>query len=375
MALTKCKLDDLIELIELRNFDEKFGMDSVRGISNAKQIMKTKADVDPNVIHKFYIVNSREFVYNPRTTRMGDKVGLGFNNTGEPLLFSFNNIAFRVKQSALNKVLPEYLYLFFNRPEFDRYAIVNSWGSATELFSFEEMCDINITLPSLSIQKKYVDIYNSMVANQQSYERGLDDLKLVCDAYIEELRNKISSEPIGKYIECTDRKTDDLSLDIRGISNQHKLSEPNSRVDGVDKEKYLRIDPREFGYSPIHINDGSIAFNDSKESFLLSPIYKTFKIVDENKLNPVYLMMWFTRNEFTRYCWFYAFGSARDNFEWDQMCEVAIPIPDIKVQQSIANVFKSYIERKNINNRLIAQIKDICPILIKGSIEEAKKEE
>lgn len=76
----------------------------------------------------------------------------------------------------------------------------------------------------------------------------------------------------------------------------------------------MRIDPREFEYSPIHINDGSIAFNSSNESYLLSPIYKTFKIVDETKLLSEYLMMWFGKGEFVRYCTFHAFGSVRDTF-------------------------------------------------------------
>lgn len=121
-----------------------------------------------------------EFIYNPRTTRMGDKVGLAYNDTDIPLLFTFNNIAFGIKESAKKIILPDYLYIFFNRSEFDRYAIVNSWGSATELFTFEEMCDMDIDLPPLSVQQKYVNIYKAMLENQRCYERGLDDLKLTC---------------------------------------------------------------------------------------------------------------------------------------------------------------------------------------------------
>ena len=83
-------------------------------------------------------------------------------------------------------------------------------------------------------------------------------------------------------------------------------------------------------------------------------------------------MMWFSREEFARYCTFHAFGSARDNFEWEQMCEVEIPIPSIEIQKSIADIFRCYIDRKEINEKLKNQIKDICPILIKGSIEEAR---
>lgn len=104
------RLGELIEPLDRRNNDRKFDISYVRGISNSKEIMQTKADVDENVISKFYIINPGEFIYNPRTTRMGEKVGLGFNNTNTPLLFSFNNLAFRIKESANNSVLPEYLY-------------------------------------------------------------------------------------------------------------------------------------------------------------------------------------------------------------------------------------------------------------------------
>ena len=65
-------------------------------------------------------------------------------------------------------------------------------------------------------------------------------------------------------------------------------------------------------------------------------------------------------------------GSAHEFFEYDDMCDVEIPIPDIKVQMAIAEIFDVYNERKSINERLKAQIKDICPILIKGSLEDGE---
>ena len=219
MALTKYKLGDLIHELYVHNTELRYGIESVRGISNSKEIMASKADVDESVLHKFYVVYPGEFIYNPRTTRMGDKVGLAYNNTTEPLLFSFNNIAFAIKDSAKEILLGEYLYLYFNRSEFDRYAITNSWGSATELFTFEEMRDIDIELPDLPTQQKYVDIYKAMVANQQSYERGLEDLKLVCDGYIENLRRKMPCEKIGQYIDRHDvRNGPNGTKNVMGIS-------------------------------------------------------------------------------------------------------------------------------------------------------------
>lgn len=83
--------------------------------------------------------------------------------------------------------------------------------------------------------------------------------------------------------------------------------------------------------------------------------------------------MLFERSEFNRYSRFNSWGSARETFDWEEMCDVRIPVPDIEKQQDIVNIFKAYNTRKDINEKLKAQIKDICPILIKGSIEEARK--
>ena len=376
MALKKIKLGKLIELTNRYNTNEEFGIEYVRGISNTKQIMFSKADVDPSVIHKFYIVNPDEFVYNPRTTRMGDKVGLGYNDTNSPLLFSFNNIAFRIKESAKKEILPEYLYLFYNRPEFDRYAIVNSWGSATELFIFDEMCDIDIELPPPPIQQKYVDVYNAMLANQKSYEHGLDDLKLVCDAYIEDLRRKIPCEPIEPYIERQDiRNGANGTKNVMGVSTSKEFREPTSKVNREELTNYKVVKPRQISFVQTTHNEKvfAYAFNNTDKDIVVTSVNEVF-FTDEEKLLPEYLSMFFNRTEFDRYARFHSWGSARETFTWDDLIKVEIPIPDINIQKSIVNIYVAYKQRKMINEKIKTQIKDICPILIKGSIEEARRE-
>lgn len=107
-----------------------------------------------------------------------------------------------------------------------------------------------------------------------------------------------------------------------------------------------------------------------KETYICSSSYVVFRSKDPEKLFPQYLMLFFSRSEFNRYARFHSLGSARETFDWAEMCEVEIPIPDIKVQKAIAEIFSVYVERKKINEQLKAQIKDICPILIKGSLED-----
>lgn len=366
MALTKYKIGDLIEPSEERNLDCSLGIGDVRGISNTKEIMPTKADVDNEVIKKFYIVRPCQFIYNPRTTRMGDKVGLAYNNTDKPLLFSFNNFAFKIKESAKDLILPEYLYMFYNRSEFDRYAIVHSWGSATELFTFEAMCDMNITLPSLSTQRRYVDVYLSMQNNLQQYQSRLSDLKLTCDAYIENLRRTLPSTPIGAYIEKERKNTDGAIKRVLGIGQNGFIlpqKDPNEKL-----TNYKVLHYGDICYAPplYNVLTGALHCYLQKEDAVCSPIYEVFKC-DEKRLLPEYLTMWLKRDEFKRYAEFFAQG-VRQTFDYSLMEEISIPIPSLSIQREIVDIYACYLERQRIASELKSALSRLCPLLIRGSL-------
>ncbi len=302
-------------------------------------------------------------------------------NTNDSFIISWNNIGFRIKSKMNSTVLAEYLFIHFNRDEWDRKACYRSWGSSTEVFSWDALCEMELALPDLPTQQKYVDIYNAMVANQQAYERGLEDLKLVCDGYIEDLRRRMPCERIGKYIEPTDTTNVDLQYginDVRGISIEKKLIETKADMEGINLSPYLLIQPNEFSYVTVTSRNGgkiSIALNDSNKTYICSSSYVVFKSKDMEELLPQYLMLFFSRAGFDRYARFHSWGSARETFDWDNMCDVKIPIPDITIQKSIAEMYTVYNTRKRINERLKTQIKDICPILIKGSLEEEINED
>ena len=214
-----------------------------------------------------------------------------------------------------------------------------------------------------------------MLANQQSYERGLDDLKLVCDGYIEDLRRKMLCKEIGPYLSESDLRNDiGLTVDsVRGLTTSKELIPTKADMDGVGLSNYKVVKPGQIAYVPDTSRRGgkiSLGFNDTKETFLVSSI----SIVFETKrkfLLPEYLMLFLTRREFDRYARFNSWGSARETFDWSEMCGVKIPIPDIKIQKAIADIYSVYITRKRINEQLKTQIRDICPILIKGAMGES----
>lgn len=373
MGLNKCKLGKYIELREIRNANRAFGVESVRGVNNLKQLMPTKADLNGRNLSKFQIVFPGEFVFNHRTSRNGSKFSVAYNNSSKPVICTEDYVVFRIREDAQTELSPEWLYMFFNRTEFDRYVITNSWGSSTEFYNWEDLCDVEVELPSLCVQQKYVDIYNAMVANQQAYERGLEDLKLTCDGYIEELRRKMPCEKIGKYItEENNRNRDLRNTTVKGVNSASTFDETRANTNGLDFSNYKIVRKNQFAYNPSRINLGSIALYKDDLDCIISPMYCVFSIKDTAKLLPEYLMLWFERREFQRGTLFFATGSVRDTFDYSLMQEVAIPVPNIDVQRSIAEMYVIYTTRKRINEQLKAQIKDICPILIRGSLEEGR---
>ncbi len=372
MALNKYKLGQLIELCEDKNSDGNYTLDDVRGISIQKCFIYTKADMQGVSLTPYLLVKPDCFAYVTVTSRNGEKITLAHNTTDRTYIVSSSYVVFKVKEP--NLLFSDYLFMYFNRPEFDRYARFNSWGSARETFDWETMCDIDIELPDIKVQQKYVDIYNAMLKNQQSYERGLEDLKLVCDGYIEDLRRKMPCEEIGKYIYQSSIKNIDGKISkVMGLSTQKKFREPNSRVNKNELKGYKIVNDGWFAFVPTTDTWKVLAFaiNREKGPIVVSPIYEVF-CVDEKKLLPEYLAMWLSRQEFDRYARYNSWGSARENFSFEEMQKVQMPIPDIKVQLAIVDIFNVYNKRKSINEQLKAQIKDICPILIKGSIEEGK---
>ena len=359
------RLGDYIELCENRNASLAYGLDFVRGVSNTKQIMKTKADVTEDVIHKFYIINPGEFIYNPRTTRMGDKVGLGYNDTNSPLLFSFNNIAFCIKADAKSILLPEYLYIFYNRDEFDRYAIIHSWGSATELFTFEEMCDISIPLPSIEVQKELVNTYNGLKALAEQNEALIEPLSKACEAFIVDCKSKYDEVELGEYIEELNERNIDNEISLTQGVDVNMQFIPAKR-EAADKESAKIVRKGQFAFNRVVKANGTklpIALRKG-EDCIISSSYAVFQIQKTNELLSDFLFLWMLRKEFHRYCGYVSKGTTRDVFDFEDLCTLKFPLPPIEVQRSIVNLYNCLEEAKKIAQEAREKMKTLCPALV-----------
>lgn len=373
MGLTKYKIGDLVEIVDERN---NFGILEFYGININKEFMPTVANIDGLDGTKYKVVRKNRFVFSGMQTGRDECIRISMYMEDSPIIVSPAYTTFEV--IATDIVDPEYFFMFFLSPERDRLGWFYSDSSIRSNLDWDRFCDIDIELPSIDIQQKYVDIYNAMLANQKAYETGLEDLKLVCDGYIEDLRRRCPAEKIGKYIIQSDSRNEQgLTVDaVRGLAVSKEMITTKADMQGVSLNNYKIVPPAYIAYVPDTSRRGdkmSLGFNDTDETFLVSSISTVFS-TKKDRLVPEYLMLFFCRAEFDRYARFHSWGSARETFDWEEMCDVKIPIPDIKVQEAISDIYKAYKERQAINERLKTRIKDLCPILISGCRDEAEKE-
>ena len=372
MALNKYRLGDLLELLEHTNQNLRYSADDVRGVNNLKQLMTTKADLNDRDLRKFQIVNPGEFVFNHRTSRNGEKFSIAYNDLGKTVICTEDYVVFRVKPESPKVLNAYWLYMYFNRPEFDRYVITNSWGSSTEFYNWEDLCSIELKLPDFATQQQFVNIYKAMVANQQSYERGLEDLKLLLDSTIEDLRRKnhaVKSKQfvLGDLICQRREKYDGSAIPIRGVSKEGFV-EP--RQADADLHLYNQYYYNDFVFNPARMELNSIALNIFYEKACCSSLYEVFYVSRPDIILPEYLNLLLKRSEFARWCEYVGWGSAREYCRVDTISEYPIVVPSLKEQETVVELSRAYNLRKGINERLKEQIRDICPIMIRGSLEE-----
>ena len=374
MALNKYKIGQLLTIVDERN---SYGIKEFYGININKEFMPTVANTEGLDESNYKVARKNRYVFSGMQTGRDECIRISMYLNDMPIIVSPAYTTFEVV--ATNIVDPTYFFMLFLSKEKDRLGWFYSDGSIRSNLDWDRFCDIELMLPDLPTQQKYVDIYKAMAANQQSYERGLEDLRLVCDGYFD-VAKKQAKIPLGALIESVDsRNKNDLysEEDVKGITNNKEFSETKADISSVDLTKFKIVEPHHFAYNSR--TDGRdmlvLALNREVKPVIVTFNYNTFKVRENMKdtVDEGYLYAFFKRSEFDRRVRFSSWGSSQELLSWDNLCGFTIPVPDIEEQRSIAQIMNVYIIRKEINEQLKSQIKDICPILIKGSLEEGAK--
>ena len=168
-------------------------------------------------------------------------------------------------------------------------------------------------------------------------------------------------EVLGNYIRLVDKRNRDLSItNLLGVSIEKRFIPSIANIIGTDLSNYKVVQTGQFAYGPVTSRNGekiSIAYLEG-EDCIISSSYTVFEVINKNKLDPEYLMLWFSRPEFDRYARYKSHGSVREIFDWDELCMVELPVPSIEKQRSIVKAYKAITDRialkKRINDNLVA---------------------
>ena len=358
------RLGDYIEARDERNAEGKAL--PFYGINREKTFMPTVADTHQLDHSKYKVVGQRVFAFSGMQTGRDRCIRVALREDKEPGLLSPAYTTFSVRDKG--KLLPEYLFIFFNRKEMDRYGAFLSDGSVRSNLDWERFCDIRIPLPPVEVQQELVDTYVGLKRLAEENEALVAPLTEACQAFAVDCRRKYPTVELGECIEARDERNVEGKYtldDVRGISIEKKLMPTKANMEGVSLGSYKILKPLEFSYVTVTSRNGqkiTLALNEENATHLVSSSYIVFRT--EDSLLPEYLYLLLSRAEFDRYARFNSWGSARETFDWEELRRVQIPLPPLEVQRSIANLYHCMEEARRIARAARAQLQTLCPALI-----------
>ncbi|TCP25144.1 type I restriction enzyme S subunit [Tenacibaculum skagerrakense] len=182
-------------------------------------------------------------------------------------------------------------------------------------------------------------------------------------------KNRVNFKPLSEFIKRVNIKNKDGKVsELKGINIDKFFMPSVANVVGTDLTRYKVVKPQQFACNRMHVGRDyrlPIAVSKFDKNIIVSPAYDVFEIIDTNKLNPEYLMMWFSRSEFDRNCWFYTDTDVRGKLGWDSFCEIELPIPSIEKQNEIVKEYNIVINRIKLNEQLNQKLEKTAQALYK----------
>ena len=186
--------------------------------------------------------------------------------------------------------------------------------------------------------------------------------------------NKANYKRLGEYIDYVNiRNKDGATSNLVGVSIEKRFIPSIANTIGTDLSSYKVIEPRQFAYGPVTSRNGekiTVALYTGTKKAIMSQAYESFKIKDEKKLLPEYLMMWMSRPEFDRYARFKSHGTVRELFSWEEMCNVLLPVPPIAEQHKIVEDYQTVERRIRNNERMIATLEQTAQAIYRHTLVE-----
>lgn len=364
------RLGDYIELCDEVN---SAGIDyPMLGINKDKVFMPTVANVSTVDIRKYKVVSKGRFVFSGMQTGRDVCIRIALYDNDEPALISPAYTTFTVREDK--DMLSEFFFMYFMRAEMDRYGWFISDSSVRSNLDWVRFVEIQIPLLSPEKQRELVATWKGLRDMKEQNESMAAPLMQLCQSRLQELKHTYPLTEIGPYIEQCDERNSDKQYgvdSVMGVSIGKKFISTKADMTGVSLTPYKLVKPNEFCFVTVTSRNGgkiSLALNQSDDTYIVSSSYEVFRVIDEEKVCPGFLYLWFCQSEFDRYARFHSWGSARETFSYESMERVEVPLPSIKEQEAIVNIYKCAAECKRIAEEADRLSREICPALMQKAI-------
>ena len=360
---SRVSLGVLVEALDVRG--GTVDLDEVEGVNINKAFVPTVANLQNTDLSKYKHVPPFAFAANLMHIGRDCIFPVALNTSNATKFVSPAYFVFRIKDKE--RLLPLFLLTLFRTSSFDRRVWFATDSSVRGNLTWDDMCRVKIPLPPIEVQQQYVDAYQGLTAIIEQNEALLKSLEETAQARVIDCRATYDMVELKAYIRRIDvRNSSNAIKDVKGLSVTKLFREPTSKVDRNNLHNYKIVNRGQFAFVQTTNNEKClvVCLSHFERPIVVSSVNEVFEVCDHQKLLPEYLQLQFKRPEFDRYARFNSWGSARETFNWDEMCCVKIPLPPIEVQQAIVSLYHCAEEARNIANEAKKQLALVCPAMI-----------
>ncbi len=284
------RLGDYIQLADNRN--KNLAVTNLLGINITKNFMPSVANVSGTDLSKYKVIEKGQFAYSAMQVGRDETIRLALYTNDKPAIISPAYLVIESKDE--NELIPEYMMMWFQRPESDRYGWFISDSSVRASLEWERFSDIEIPIPNIDEQKKHVALYKGLLNNQKVYKNSLEDLQLICDTYMDTLKNIENQQPLGELVASVDnRNSEDKVKNLLGINVKKVFMPSKANVTESNLSKYKIIQKGQFAYSAMQVGRDEtvrVVLYSFDEPAIISPAYSVFQVKDRDVVLPEFLM-------------------------------------------------------------------------------------
>lgn len=370
------KLGQYIRQVDVRNTEGK--EENLLGVSVQKQFIPSIANTVGTDFTKYKVVRKGQFTYIPDTSRRGDKIGIALLEDYDEGLVSNVYTVFEVIDE--NQLMPEYLMLWFSRPEFDRYARFKSHGSVREVMDWDEMCKVELPVPSIEEQRSIVKAYKAITDRIALKKRINDNLAAqslaLFDNFLAQADSSWKHGKLGDVISSANTGGDAIQkVPIVDYDTGIKCARVGDITNSREYASWAFCNATKSVYENYRLQAGDILVTRTATLGItqyiakdISAVYNNGLIrlkVDFSKVYPLYVYWAINTSNFLNYIsQMNSATSVRPNMKIDYLLDYQLFVPPLQLQQWFVNKVEPMRCAISLNNDEILQLEELKNALL-----------